>query len=102
VGRSDRTGPFQPRPIGFASHYSEPYSTNFGIDLRKYDETNRDKEGGIVPKVLVVLLEEIERRMKDVKDEDGTQLFRFSIVIKKSKLMWEEICSCRATQMLPL
>lgn len=70
--------------------------------MRKYDETNRDKEGGIVPKVLVVLLEEIERRMKDVKDEDGTQLFRFSIVIKKSKLMWEEICSCRATQMLPL
>lgn len=56
--------------------------------MRKYDETNGDKEGGIVPKVLVVLLEEIERRMMDVKDEDGTQLFRFSIVIEKSKLMW--------------
>ena len=43
--------------------------------MRKYDETNRDKEGGIVPKVLVVLLEEIERRMKDVENGDGTLLF---------------------------
>ncbi|GAA5949780.1 hypothetical protein JCM3765_007687 [Sporobolomyces pararoseus] len=66
----NRTGNFQPRTINFVSHYSEEYSTTFGIDLRKYDETNKGEEGGRVPKVLIVLLEEIERRMKAVEDQD--------------------------------
>lgn len=70
-----RTGSFQPRPVGFVSHYSEPYNTTFGIDLRRYDETNAGEEGegeGRVPKVFVLLLREIERRMKLVEDTDGT------------------------------
>jgi hypothetical protein len=71
-----RTGPFQPKPINFASHYSEPYTTTFGIDLRKYDETNRAEGQGKVPRVLVVLLDEIERRMKQVESTDGERSFR--------------------------
>ncbi|GAA5899161.1 GTPase-activating protein RGD2 [Sporobolomyces salmoneus] len=69
-----RTGAFQPRPIGFLSHYSEEYTHTFGIDLRKYDETNSSEmegeENGKVPKVLIVLLNEIERRMKSVENTD--------------------------------
>ena len=76
----NRTGNFQPRTINFVSHYSEEYSTTFGIDLRKYDETNKGEEGGgggRVPKVLIVLLDEIERRMKLVEDLDGTFIVYF-------------------------
>ncbi|GAA6020318.1 hypothetical protein JCM11491_005328 [Sporobolomyces phaffii] len=67
-----RTGPFQPRPVNFASHYSEPYATTFGIDLSKYDETNAspNETGSRTPKVLVILLNEIERRMEQVEDTD--------------------------------
>ncbi|GAA5923312.1 GTPase-activating protein RGD2 [Sporobolomyces koalae] len=65
-----RTGSFQPRPIQFASHYSEPYTHAFGIDLRKFDETNLDKDGGAVPKVLRVLLAEIATRIGKVDDHD--------------------------------
>jgi hypothetical protein len=69
-----RTGRFGPRPVGFVSHYSEEYETSFGIDLRRYDETNqeRDSKGGreTVPKVLRVLLNEIESRMQQMGDED--------------------------------
>lgn len=78
-----RTGAFQPRPIGFLSHYSEEYTHTFGIDLRKYDETNSSEmegeENGKVPKVLIVLLNEIERRMKSVENTDGGS--RFSSVL---------------------
>lgn len=87
-----RTGPFQPRPISFVSHYSEPYSTTFGIDLVKYDETNsvgaeasrsslsgplaQPRQGGgarfdKVPQVLVVLLNEIGKRVEIVQDPQG-------------------------------
>ncbi|GAA5958118.1 hypothetical protein JCM21900_002917 [Sporobolomyces salmonicolor] len=65
-----RTGPFQPRPIMFASHYSDPALTTFGIDLRKYDETNEERTERPVPRVLEVLLGEIARRGEGVGEEE--------------------------------
>ncbi|GAA5854960.1 hypothetical protein JCM8547_002323 [Rhodosporidiobolus lusitaniae] len=72
-----RTGPFSPRPTLFTSHYAESPLTTFGIDLRKYDETNpdKDKDGGageanIVPPVLTFLLRWIEEQEEGVGEEE--------------------------------
>ncbi|CEQ38565.1 SPOSA6832_00007, partial [Sporobolomyces salmonicolor] len=65
-----RTGPFQPHPIMFASHYSDPALTTFGIDLRKYDETNEERTERPVPRVLEVLLGEIDRRGEGIGEEE--------------------------------
>lgn len=54
-----RTGPFQPRPVTFHCHYSEPPSEVFGIDLRKIEETRKPTDP-IVPPVLTFLLEHVK------------------------------------------
>ncbi|KAI5476919.1 Rho GTPase-activating protein [Pseudohyphozyma bogoriensis] len=53
-----RTGPFQPRPTVYHSHYSEPAIHAFGIDLRKFDETNTLEDK--VPPILTFLLEYVK------------------------------------------
>ena len=68
----DRTGPFQPSPATFQSHYSDEPVSTFGIDLRKYDETNRERETAPVPRVLVLLLNWVEKKGKDASDEGGS------------------------------
>lgn len=66
-----RAGPFQPSPAPFQSHYSDEPSTTFGIDLRKFDETNGDRESRPLPRVLELLLEWAEKKGQEVSD-DGT------------------------------
>lgn len=48
--------------------------STFGIDLRKYDETNREKETVPVPRVLALLLEWVEKKGKDASDEGGCDI----------------------------
>ncbi|BGP21256.1 rho GTPase-activating protein [Rhodotorula toruloides] len=63
-----RTGPFQPQPVIFQSHYSEPSPTTFGIDLCKFDETNAKRDEQPVPPVLEVLLEWVGKKGESVDD----------------------------------
>lgn len=74
----DRTGPFQPSPSPFQSHYSDEPSTTFGIDLRKYDETNANKETQPVPQVLEILLKWAEKKGKEASDEGACRFPLFS------------------------
>ncbi|KAL8293658.1 hypothetical protein RQP46_000359 [Phenoliferia psychrophenolica] len=63
-----RTGPFQPRPTVYHSHYSEPANVAFGIDLRKFDETNTASSK--VPPILTFLLEHISSRYASMPDAE--------------------------------
>ncbi|KAM0753052.1 hypothetical protein T439DRAFT_378788 [Meredithblackwellia eburnea MCA 4105] len=63
-----RTGPFQPRPTVYHSHYSEPSITTFGIDLRKFDETNTAQSK--VPPVLTFLLDHLKGRYSSLPDAE--------------------------------
>ncbi|BGP28401.1 Rho-GTPase-activating protein 8 [Rhodotorula toruloides] len=65
-----RTGPFQPHPLIFQSHYSDPSPTTFGIDLRKFDETNPKGDEQPVPPVLEVLLEWVDKKGENVDDAE--------------------------------
>ncbi|GAA6018642.1 hypothetical protein JCM10207_008991 [Rhodosporidiobolus poonsookiae] len=69
-----RTGPFSPRPILYTSHYAEPPLTTFGIDLRKFDETNADKDAPepekVVPPLLQFLLRWIGEEGAKLSDEE--------------------------------
>ncbi|BGO99032.1 Rho-GTPase-activating protein RGD2 [Rhodotorula toruloides] len=65
-----RTGPFQPQPLIFQSHYSDPSPTTFGIDLRKFDETNPKRDEQPVPPVLEVLLEWVGKKGENVDDAE--------------------------------
>ncbi|CDR47324.1 RHTO0S14e02168g1_1 [Rhodotorula toruloides] len=65
-----RTGPFQPQPVIFQSHYSDPSPTTFGIDLRKFDETNPKRDEQPVPPVLEVLLEWVNKKGENVDDAE--------------------------------
>ncbi|SCZ91402.1 BZ3500_MvSof-1268-A1-R1_Chr1-2g01385 [Microbotryum saponariae] len=60
-----KTGSFQPRPITFHCHYSEPPSEAFGIDLRRYEET-RGASDAVVPPVLTFLLDYIKNASKTI------------------------------------
>lgn len=62
-----RTGPFQPRPTIYHSHYSEPAIKNFGLDLRKWEETNQSLDTK-VPSILTFLLEYITESYKKLSD----------------------------------
>ncbi|GAA5827094.1 hypothetical protein JCM11251_001116 [Rhodosporidiobolus azoricus] len=64
-----RTGPFSPRPVLFTSHYADPPLTTFGIDLRKFDETNPRGEGR-VPPVVEFLVRWVEEQGKGVPEEE--------------------------------
>ncbi|KAK4706180.1 hypothetical protein P7C70_g14, partial [Phenoliferia sp. Uapishka_3] len=64
-----RTGPFQPRPTVYHSHYSEPAIHNFGIDLRKFDETNTSTISR-VPSILTFLLDHITKQYENVPDAE--------------------------------
>lgn len=66
--------------------------TTFGIDLRKYDETNRERETAPVPRVLALLLEWVEKKGKDASDEGGSN---GKIVISLTRP-----CSTRRTTIL--
>lgn len=61
-----RTGPFQPRPIVYQSHYAESGPTYFGIDLRKFDETNQGDSK--VPPVLTFMLSYLSKGYGSVSD----------------------------------
>ncbi|KAG0664011.1 hypothetical protein C6P46_001871, partial [Rhodotorula mucilaginosa] len=74
-----RTGPFQPSPATFQSHYSDEPVSTFGIDLRKYDETNREKETVPVPRVLALLLEWVEKKGKDASDEERRKAWLYDV-----------------------
>ena len=73
-----RTGPFQPRPTVYHSHYSEPAIHSFGIDLRKFDETNTLPNK--VPSILTSLLECITEsyKLKEVSDAGSSLLHHIS------------------------
>ncbi|KDE06877.1 hypothetical protein MVLG_02765 [Microbotryum lychnidis-dioicae p1A1 Lamole] len=60
-----KTGSFQPRPITFHCHYSEPPSEAFGIDLRRYEET-RSPSDAVVPPVLTFLLDYIQNASRTI------------------------------------
>ncbi|GAA5899141.1 hypothetical protein JCM6882_004627, partial [Rhodosporidiobolus microsporus] len=64
-----RTGPFQPRPVLFTSHYADPPLTTFGIDLRKFDETNPRGQGA-VPPVVEFLVRWVEEQGDEVGEEE--------------------------------
>lgn len=66
ITQISRTGPFQPRPTVYHSHYSEPAIHSFGIDLRKFDETNTSENK--VPPILTFLLDHITSRYASVPD----------------------------------
>ncbi|GAA5883607.1 hypothetical protein JCM3774_002111 [Rhodotorula dairenensis] len=72
-----RTGPFQPSPLPFQSHYSDEPSTTFGIDLRKFDETNGDQDQ--VPRVLELLLEWVEKKGRDAADEERRKAWLYDV-----------------------
>lgn len=65
-----RTGPFQPKPVIFHSHYSEPAICSFGIDLRKFDETNLNGTTSKVPPILSFLLEYMEDNYPKMSDSE--------------------------------
>lgn len=62
-----RTGPFQPKPTSFHSHYSEPAIHTFGIDLRKFDETNPISNEDKVPPILTFLLDYVSESYSKVE-----------------------------------
>lgn len=62
----------------FVSHYSDPALTTFGIDLRKFDETNPDKESKPVPPVVGVLLDAIGRKGEGVEDAGALSCLKLS------------------------
>ncbi|GAA5981053.1 hypothetical protein JCM10908_003965 [Rhodotorula pacifica] len=74
-----RTGPFQPSPLPFQSHYSDEPTTTFGIDLRKYDETNRNREQKPVPRVLELLLEWAEKKGKEASDDERRKAWLYDV-----------------------
>lgn len=66
-----KTGPFQPQPISFHSHYSEPSPTSFGIDLRKFQETDpRGSTTAKAPPVLSFLLDYLAKAYEAVESDD--------------------------------
>jgi hypothetical protein len=89
-----RTGPFQPRPTAYHSHYSEPSLHNFGIDLRKFDETNTSTSR--VPPIVSFLLEyitEVSAALPDAGESIRSHLATSNLTIQP----WD-----RATQDLAL
>ncbi|GJN92015.1 hypothetical protein Rhopal_005043-T1 [Rhodotorula paludigena] len=74
-----RTGPFQPSPVMFVSHYSDPALSTFGIDLRKFDETNPDKESKPVPPVVGVLLDAIGKKGEGVEDAERRKAWLYEV-----------------------
>ncbi|GAA5846868.1 hypothetical protein JCM9279_004472 [Rhodotorula babjevae] len=74
-----RTGPFQPSPVLYTSHYSEPALATFGIDLRKFDETNSEREARPVPPVLEVLLREIEKKGEGAEDAERRKAWLYEV-----------------------
>ena len=62
-----RTGPFSPRPTIYASHYSEPAITAFGIDLRKFEETRPASTP--IPPILPFLLNYITEAYPSVSSD---------------------------------
>ncbi|BGP44357.1 Rho-GTPase-activating protein 8 [Rhodotorula kratochvilovae] len=74
-----RTGPFQPSPVLYTSHYSEPALATFGIDLRKFDETNPEREQRPVPPVVEVLLREVEEKGKGVHDAERRKAWLYEV-----------------------
>lgn len=69
-----RTGPFRPRPTMFVSHYSEPPLQNFGIDLRKFEET-LGKDDSRMPPVLSFLLDYVTEKYETLADAGESCLF---------------------------
>ncbi|GAA5891934.1 hypothetical protein JCM8208_002943 [Rhodotorula glutinis] len=74
-----RTGPFQPSPVLYTSHYSEPALATFGIDLRKFDETNSERESRPVPPVLEVLLREIDKKGEGAEDAERRKAWLYEV-----------------------
>ncbi|GAA6055536.1 hypothetical protein JCM3770_006775 [Rhodotorula araucariae] len=74
-----RTGPFQPAPVLYTSHYSEPALATFGIDLRKFDETNPEREAHPVPPVVHVLLQQIEEKGRGVDDAERRKAWLYDV-----------------------
>ncbi|BGP52565.1 Rho-GTPase-activating protein 8 [Rhodotorula sphaerocarpa] len=74
-----KTGPFQPSPAPFQSHYSDEPSTTFGIDLRKFDETNGDRESRPLPRVLELLLEWAEKKGQEVSDDERRKSWLYDV-----------------------
>ncbi|KPV77972.1 uncharacterized protein RHOBADRAFT_50496 [Rhodotorula graminis WP1] len=74
-----RTGPFQPSPVLYTSHYSEPALATFGIDLRKFDETNSERETRPVPPVLEILLREIEKKGEGAEDAERRKAWLYEV-----------------------
>ncbi|TNY23812.1 hypothetical protein DMC30DRAFT_413929 [Rhodotorula diobovata] len=74
-----RTGPFHPAPVLYTSHYSEPALATFGIDLRKFDETNPERETKPVPPVLEVLLREIEKKGEAAEDAERRKAWLYEV-----------------------
>lgn len=64
-----RTGPFQPRPVVYHSHYAEPALYSFGLDLRKWEETNTNQELK-VPAIVPFLLEYITKSYEKISDSE--------------------------------
>ncbi|KAM0793656.1 hypothetical protein ACM66B_001087 [Microbotryomycetes sp. NB124-2] len=71
----DRTGPFAPKPIVFQSHWSEPYTQRFGIDLRKFAET-QDADS-TVPPVLSFLLDHVSASYSKVSDAEKRKIWLY-------------------------
>ncbi|BGP12304.1 hypothetical protein JCM10213_006628 [Rhodosporidiobolus nylandii] len=79
-----RTGSFTPRPTLYTSHYAEPPLTTFGIDLRKFDETNpakkdEDDPANVVPPVLRFLLRWIEQQGEGVEEGERRKSWLYEI-----------------------
>lgn len=65
-----KTGPFQPQPVTFHSHYSEPSPASFGIDLRKFQETDpRGSTTAKAPPVLTFLLDYLAKVYEGMEDD---------------------------------